>query len=100
MGVLAPRLRTLDGPLVPPSTRAEIFQHTCLQSRLQTSPPTPQKSYLKFRNPRTNFEIFKKKLKNLKTPPRGPGGVSEFFGGLISPFFCENKPPVKFQNSN
>ena len=30
MGVLAPRLRTLDGQLVPPSTRAEIFRRTCL----------------------------------------------------------------------
>ena len=30
MGVLAPRLRTLDGPLVPPSTQAEIFRRTCL----------------------------------------------------------------------
>ena len=30
MGVLAPRLRTLHGPLVPPSTRAEIFWRTCL----------------------------------------------------------------------
>ena len=34
----------------------EIFRHTCLQSHLQTSPPTPQKSYPKFRNPRTTFE--------------------------------------------
>ena len=33
-------------------------------------------------------------------PPRGLGGVSEFFWVLISPFFGENKPPVKFQNSN
>ena len=32
MGVLAPRLRRLDGPLVPPSTRAEICRCTCLQS--------------------------------------------------------------------
>ena len=30
MGVLATRLRTLDGPLVPPSTQAEIFRRTCL----------------------------------------------------------------------
>ena len=30
MGVLAPSLRTLDGPLVPPLTRAEIFRRTCL----------------------------------------------------------------------
>ena len=28
--VLAPRLRTLDGPLVPPWTRVEIFRRTCL----------------------------------------------------------------------
>ena len=28
----------------------------CLQSHLQTSPPTLQKSYQKFRNPRTTFE--------------------------------------------
>ena len=62
MGVLAHRLRTLDRSLVLPSTRAEIFRRTCLQSHLQISPPTPQKSYQKFRNPRTNFEIFKKNL--------------------------------------
>jgi hypothetical protein len=29
---------------------------TCLQSDLQTSPPTPQKSHQKFLNPRTTFE--------------------------------------------
>ena len=34
----------------------EIFRHTCLQSHLETSPPTPHKSYT---NPRTTFEIFK-----------------------------------------
>ena len=28
------------------------FRRTCLQSRLQASPPTPPKSYLKFRNHR------------------------------------------------
>ena len=56
IGVLAHRLRTLDRSLVPPSTEAEIFRRTCLQSQLQTSPPTPQKSYPKFRNPRTTFE--------------------------------------------
>ena len=55
MGVLAPRLRTLDGPLVPPSTQAEIFWLTCLQSHLQTPPPTPLKSDPKFRNPWTTF---------------------------------------------
>jgi hypothetical protein len=33
-GLLAHRLRTLDRSLVPPSTQAEIFRHTCLQSHL------------------------------------------------------------------
>ena len=46
----------------PPSTWAEIFRCMCLQSHLQTSPPTPQKSYPKFRNPRTTFEIFQNKI--------------------------------------
>ena len=58
-----------------PMESAEIFKQTCLQvqSHLQTSPPTPQKSYakfwmwnhyilyyigphVKFRKPRTLFE--------------------------------------------
>ena len=69
-GSSLPGLRTRDPLLSPPSTWAEIFRHTCLQSHLPTSPPTPQKSYPKFRNPRTIFEIF-----NL--------------GGLISPFLWE-----------
>ena len=55
-GSSLPGLRTLDPPRSPPSTPAEIVRCTCLQSHLQTSPPTPQKSYLKFRNPRTTFE--------------------------------------------
>ena len=49
-------LRNQDPLLVPPSTRAEIFRRTCLQSHFQTSPPTPQKSYSKIRNPMTTFE--------------------------------------------
>ena len=38
MVVLDHRLRTLDRSLVPPSTQAEIFRRTCLQSYLQTPP--------------------------------------------------------------
>jgi hypothetical protein len=34
MGVLAPRLRTLEVSIVPPSTQAEIFRRKCLQSHL------------------------------------------------------------------
>ena len=58
MGVFAPRLRTLDVSARSPIDTSGNFRRTCLQSHLQTSPPTPQKSYPKFRNPRTNFEIF------------------------------------------
>jgi hypothetical protein len=59
-GSSLPGLRTRDPPFSPPSTWAEIFWQTCLQSHLQTSPPPPQTSYPKFRNPRTNFKIFNK----------------------------------------
>ena len=54
-GSSLPGLRTRDPPLSPQSMWAEIFRRTCLQSHLQTSPPTPQKSYPKFRNPRKTF---------------------------------------------
>ena len=84
MGVLA------DGSAWPPIDTSRNLLRTCLQSHLKTSPPTPQKSYPKFQNPTTTFEIFKNKnLKNENAPPRG---VSEFFGGLISPFFVKINP--------
>ena len=41
MGVLAPGSAHARPSARPPSTLAEIFWHTCLQSHLQTSPPTP-----------------------------------------------------------
>ena len=54
------------GVLAPGSAHArpwaEIVGRTCLQNHLRTSPPTPQKSYPKFRDPRTTFEFFKKTL--------------------------------------
>ena len=37
MGSSLPGLRTLDPPLRPPSTLAEIFRHPCLQSGLRPS---------------------------------------------------------------
>ena len=46
------------------------------------------------------LKFSKKKLKNLKMAPTGAiGGPRIFWGANIS-FFRENKPPVKFQNSN
>ena len=41
-----------------------------------------------------------KTLKNLKTPPQGARGGLQIFLGVNISFFCENKTPVKFQNSN
>jgi hypothetical protein len=41
-------------------------------------------------------------FKTLKTPkhlpPRGQGGVSKFFGGLISPFFVRINPLNSYDN--
>ena len=54
-----------------------------VQSHLQTSPPTPQKSYPKFRNPRTTFEntpLFTPKYSIV----RGVGGVPKLFFWLES----------------
>jgi hypothetical protein len=76
MGVLAPGSAHARPSFGPPSALAEIFWCTWLQSHLQTSPPTPQILYPKFRNPKTTFEIFKK---NLKTPHQGAMGVLRFF---------------------
>ena len=56
-GSSLPCPRTRDPPLSPPSALAEIFRHACLQSCLQTSPTTPQKSDLKFQNSTTIFEF-------------------------------------------
>ena len=43
-------LRMRDPPLSHPFTWEEMFQITCLQSCLQTSPPGPIKSYTNFQN--------------------------------------------------
>ena len=68
--------------------------HTCPQSHLQTSPPTPQESYPKIRNPRTTFHNTPLSAQNLHSA----GGVSEIVlvGILIvlllrSP--CNMSPP-------
>ena len=102
MGVLAPRLRTLDGPLVPPSTLAEIFRHPCLQSSLHSSPPVLQKSFPMFQTPTTTPCRFSPKLGPTSAFLGGYGasGVPKWFGGLIYTFDGKKKPPVKCQNSS
>ena len=79
MGVLAPRMRTLDVSARPPiDTSGNFPAHVSAGSPSNIS---PNPSYPKFQNPRTTFEIFNnKKIKKLKTPPGGQGGSPNFFG--------------------
>ena len=53
MGVLAPGSAHARPSARPPMDISRNKRRMFLQNHLQTSPPTPQKSYLKFRNPRT-----------------------------------------------
>ena len=78
MGVLAPGSTHARSSARAPIDMSGNFRRTCLQSHLQTSPPTPYKSYLKFWNPRTTFE------NTPLCPPKysivwGVGGVPDFF---------------------
>ena len=45
-------------------------------------------------------QLLKISKKYLKMPPQGARGGLRMFLGVNISFFCENKPPVKFQNSN
>ena len=77
-GVLAPVSAHAAGPSAqPPSALAEFFRHTCLQSCLQTSPPTPQKSYPKIQNSRTSLS--RENLNLAKFPVKI--GLNEGIGG-------------------
>ena len=65
LGVLAPGSAHARPSARPPfDMSAKKLRRTCLQSHLQTSPPTPQKSYRKFQNPSIVL---------------GVGGVPDFF---------------------
>ena len=72
-----PRMRDL--PLSPPSTLAEIFRCTCLQSCLKLSTPTHKKSYTKFQNPRKIFDPMFTQIR----PFQGGRGVPEVFIGIL-----------------
>ena len=81
MGVLAPRLRTLDGLLVPPSTRAEIFRRMCLINFLAISGDSE------------HFLFFSKKT--LKIDQLGGRGVAQILSRRKSYFFCDLETPWK-----
>ena len=77
MGVLAPGSAHTKPSAQPPIAMSVNFL-THVSAELQTSPPTTQKLYLKFQNPRTNFENTP-----LRPPKysivRGIGEVPNFF---------------------
>ena len=68
---------------------------TCIRNTVLS----PQRHQKKF-SPHMSAETLKSHhpkawghfYKNVKTPPRGPGVVSKFCGGLISPFFVRINP--------
>ncbi len=100
-GSSLPGLRTRDPPLRPPSTWAEIFRHTCLQSCLKTSPPTPQKSYPKFQDSPTSLSW--KYLKLAHFPVKigligGVGDVPDSSPRLKSSNYCYLGAHVKIWN--
>ena len=93
-GSSIPGLRTRDPPLSPPSTLAEIFRRMCLQSHLQTSPPVPQKSYLKFQNPTTTF--WNTPLCPANMPYLGGvGGAPDFFLLHWNPNILVTEDPIQ-----
>ena len=97
MGVLAPGSAHARPSAHPPIDSSGNFPaHVSAESSSNIS-PTPQKSYPKSRNPMTTFEI---KKTHLKTLFQGAMGGLQIFCGVNISFFCKNKPPVKFQNSN
>ena len=84
-----------------PMNMSGIFpEHVSAESSSNIN-PNPSEVISKVRNPRTTFEIFKIKIfKKTKNAPQGARGGLRIFWGVNISFFCENKPPVKFQNSN
>ena len=98
MGDLTHRLRTLDHSLAPPSVFAEICWCTSLQSHLQTSPPTPQKLYPKFRHPRTTSKHPPVCSPKYSMVQGGMRGSQNFCCGVESSYFCELGAHAKFRS--
>jgi hypothetical protein len=93
MWVHVPGLCTLDPALGPPSTPEEFIRRTCLQSQYQTSLPTPQKSYLKFRKLwKISHFVWQNKAKC-----RGKGQLRFYLGGGIK-IFLWIRSHAKLQN--
>ena len=56
LDIMLPGLRMLDPPLSPHRHERKFFDIRVCKGHLQTSPPTPQKSYPKFWKPRITFQ--------------------------------------------
>jgi hypothetical protein len=82
MGVLAHRLRTLDRSLVTPSTQAEIYRCTCLQSHLKHLPQPLRSHIISFGTLSQLFKIPPFSAQKLHSA--GRRGVPEYFFWLES----------------
>ena len=78
--------RTLDPPLIPPSTPAEIFGAHVSEGG-SIFPPF-----------QAIFSTSRFSKKTLKINPKGAGGLPEILFNPKSYFFCDLKPHAKFQN--
>ena len=84
----------------PPLALAEFFRQTCLQSRLQTSPPTPQKSYPKIQNSTTSLSRKNLKLANFPVKiglNEGIGVVSKKISDRNLYIYVTWKPTQRFE---
>jgi hypothetical protein len=91
MWVLAPCLGLIGVVNHPPSTQAEFCWFTCLQ----TSAPTPQKSYAKFQNTRTSFDYpFWEKSIGTMEKEREPAKLRKSWGEFI--IFYQFTKKMKF----
>ena len=88
MGVLAPGSAHAGPSAHPPIDVSGNFPRTCLQNHLQTSSPTPQKSYLKFQNSTTSLSRIYLKSANFLVKT----GLIGREGGFPPEFFDCNLP--------
>ena len=86
---LIPRFETLGQFFTIPLFSAEKLQSARGKGHIRS-----------FRNLGQLFKFSTKKIKILKTPAQGASGGLRIFLGVNISFLCENKPSVKFQNSN
>ena len=99
MGVLAPRSAHARPYAFHQHERKFFGAHICKVTFKHL--PKPIRSHIRsFGTLGQLLKCSKKTLKKPKNDPQGARGGLQICLGVNVSFFCENKPPVKFQNSN